>query len=65
MVTIDCRIPVDVDIPKWEETINEWCKQAGSGISIEYEQKQPQVPVTKLDDSNKFWVAFKHACDEL
>lgn len=62
---IDCRIPVTVDIKKFEETINQWCKEAGEGIFIEYEQKQPQVAVTKLDSSNPFWIAFKQAADKL
>lgn len=65
LIVIDCRIPVTVDVKKWEETVNEWCREAGSGIWIEYEQKQPQVPVTKIDNSNPFWVAFKGACDAL
>ncbi|KAJ3643732.1 hypothetical protein Zmor_026426 [Zophobas morio] len=65
-IAIDCRIPPEsVDIKKWEETINQWCKEAGSGIWIEYEQKQPQVPSTKLDNSNPYWLAFKEASDKL
>jgi aminoacylase len=54
-----------VDIKKWEETINQWCKEAGPGIRIEYEQKQPQIPPTKLDNSNPYWIAFKEATDKL
>jgi len=65
VVVIDCRIPVTVDVKKWEATINQWCKEAGEGITIEYEQKQPQVPVTKLDASNPYWIAFKEASDKL
>ncbi|KAK9892863.1 hypothetical protein WA026_022544 [Henosepilachna vigintioctopunctata] len=65
LVVIDCRIPVTVNIQKWEETLNRWCKEAGQGINVTYDQKQPQVPVTKLDNSNPYWVAFKEATDEL
>ncbi|XP_045474119.1 aminoacylase-1-like [Harmonia axyridis] len=65
IIVIDCRMPVTIDIQKWEETIHKWCAEAGSDIYITYSQKQPQVPVTKLDDSNPFWVAFKAATDEL
>lgn len=65
-IAIDCRIPPEtVDIKKWEETINQWCKEAGPGIWIEYEQKQPQIPPTKLDNSNPYWIAFKEATDKL
>jgi len=65
IIVIDCRIPVTVDIKKFEETINQWCKEAGEGVWIEYEQKEPQIPVTKLDNSNVFWTAFKEAADKL
>lgn len=65
VMVIDCRIPVTVDIKKWEETVNQWCKEAGKGVWIEFEQKQPQVAVTKLDDSNPFWISFKEAADKL
>lgn len=65
VITIDCRIPVTVNVNKWEETINQWCREAGSNITIEYEQKQPQVEVTKIDNTNPFWVAFKEATDKL
>ncbi|XP_018568185.1 aminoacylase-1 isoform X1 [Anoplophora glabripennis] len=65
VIVVDCRIPITVDIKKWEETINRWCSDAGQGVRIEYEQKQPQVPATKLDNTNPFWIAFKEASDEL
>lgn len=54
-----------VDVKKWEETINKWCEEAGPGIWIEYEQKQPLVPVTKLDNSNPFWIEFERVTKEL
>lgn len=65
VIVVDCRIPITVDIKKWEETINRWCSDAGQGVRVEYEQKQPQVPATKLDNTNPFWTAFKEASDEL
>ncbi|XP_025834409.1 aminoacylase-1 isoform X2 [Agrilus planipennis] len=65
IAVFDIRIPVTVDIVEFENNINKWCKEAGEGIWIEYEQKQDQVPVTKLDKTNPFWVAFKEATDEL
>lgn len=65
ILTIDCRIPVTTDLKEWEDKIVQWCVEAGSGIWIEYEQKQPQVPVTKLDNSNSYWTTFKQACDSL
>lgn len=65
MVVIDCRIPITVDVKKWEETVNRWCKEAGQGVYIEYEQKQQQIVATKIDNTNPYWVAFKEATDTL
>lgn len=45
--------------------INGWCKEAGEGITLEYEVKEPKNGITKLDSSNYFWVAFKKAADDL
>lgn len=45
--------------------IKGWCAEAGEGIKLEYEQKDPKNGVTRLDDSNSFWVAFKKATDDL
>lgn len=66
LIVIDCRIPPEsVDVEVWEAIIKKWCEEAGPGIWIEYEQKQPQVPSTKLDSSNRYWTAFKEATDKL
>lgn len=65
VIVVDCRIPVTVDVTKWEKTLNQWCQEAGDGVWIEYKQKQPQVAVTKLDSSNPFWMAFEEAAKEL
>ncbi|KAF5289254.1 hypothetical protein FQA39_LY15184 [Lamprigera yunnana] len=64
-ITVDCRISNTLDIIEWESTINRWCKEAGEGVSIEYKQKQPQVPPTKIDNSNAFWVAMEKVALEL
>lgn len=45
--------------------IKGWCAEAGEGITLEYEQKDPRNGITRLDDSNPFWVAFKKATDDL
>lgn len=45
--------------------VNDWCKEAGSDLWIEFEQKNPKIEVTKLDDSNPWWVAFKKECDAM
>lgn len=61
----DIRIATTVDVVKFEALVNEWCKESGQGIYIEWEQKDPQVEVTKLDCSNPFWTAFKSATDDM
>lgn len=65
IVVFDVRIAVTVDMPKFEAMVNQWCKEAGSGIFIEYEQKEPQIACTKLDSSNPFWLAFKESTDKM
>lgn len=63
-LTFDMRLAIDVDHDKWVAQLNQWCEEAGGNIEIFYEVQQPKVPATKLDDSNKYWVAFKQAIDE-
>lgn len=65
VVCFDIRIAIDVDHVELEAMFNKWCKEAGEGITVEYEQKSPYVPPTTLDDKNVFWMAFKSVTDEL
>lgn len=39
--------------------LNRWCDEAGGGINIEYEHKEPRVTPTATDLSNPFWTALK------
>ena len=48
-----------------EELILQWCKEAGDGVFLEFEQKEPKVEDTVLDDKNIFWKTFKGVCDKL
>lgn len=41
-----------------------WCKEAGNGIELVFEIKAPRIEPTKIDCTNCFWVAFKHAVEE-
>ncbi|KAF5298075.1 hypothetical protein FQA39_LY11843 [Lamprigera yunnana] len=65
IMLIDCRMPVTLNIKEWEKTILSWCKEAGEDVWIKYEQKQPQIPATPLNDSNEYWMAFKKAFDNM
>lgn len=62
--TFDMRLAIDVDHDKWIQQLEKWCEEAGGNIEIVYEVQQPKVAPTKLDDSNKYWLAFKEAIDE-
>lgn len=54
-----------MDLEKFEATLNQWCKEAGPDVWIEYIDKKLPVAPTKLDDSNPYWLAFKQATDKL
>ncbi|KAF5283245.1 hypothetical protein FQR65_LT13987 [Abscondita terminalis] len=64
-LTIDCRLPPSVSLESWEETLDGWCRDAGAGVWMEHLNKSTESGVTKLDDDNKFWVAFRDAAEEL
>ncbi|KAH8241931.1 hypothetical protein KR038_000775, partial [Drosophila bunnanda] len=64
-VCFDCRLALDVDHQEFEANLHKWCDDVGGGIEITYEQKQPRVLPTAIDDSNPFWLAFKEATDEM
>jgi aminoacylase len=62
-VVFDIRIDPDTDHKSFEAMLNKWCEEAGEGIYITYIQKEKLVEVTKLDESNPFWLAMKKSCD--
>jgi len=64
-VVFDVRLTVDVDHEEFENMVLGWCKEAGEGVTIEFEQKNPKVGQTRLDESNIYWMAFKKAADEM
>lgn len=45
--------------------IKQWCDEAGGDIEIIYDSKDPKTPLTAIDNTNPFWIAFKSATDEL
>ncbi|PSN38838.1 Aminoacylase-1 [Blattella germanica] len=65
VVVFDVRLAVTVDHAEFEAMVKKWCAEAGPGTYVEYEQKEPKVQVTKLDNSNPWWLAFKSACDDM
>lgn len=61
----DVRIDPSIDHNEFESMIKKWCQEAGSDVTYSFEQKNPKIENTKLDNSNPFWVAFKQSCDGL
>ncbi|KPJ21267.1 hypothetical protein RR48_00683 [Papilio machaon] len=39
--------------------------EAGAGVTYSFNQKDPYVPPTVVDNTNPYWVAFKAAADKL
>ncbi|XP_026315324.1 aminoacylase-1-like isoform X2 [Hyposmocoma kahamanoa] len=64
-VVFDIRLAVTVDHNKFESMIKQWCKEAGDGVTYEFEQFNEKVECTKTDNTNPYWVAFKSAVDNL
>lgn len=64
-VTFDIRVAVDVDHKHLVDTIKQWCNEAGGGIEMDFEAQDPLMGLTKLDDSNPWWLAFKRECDKM
>jgi len=65
VLSYDIRLAVGVDHDAFMTMLNNWCEDAGGDIQIEFEQKEAAIEPTKLDDSNRYWLAFKEAIDEL
>jgi len=61
----DIRITPSVDHDEFEATIKRWCEEAGSDVTYSFEEKNPKIENTKLDESNPYWIAFKNTCDEI
>lgn len=54
-----------MDDAAFEKQILQWCKEAGEGVTIEFLQRNNRAPVTPLDNTNPWWIAFKSVTDEL
>ncbi|XP_047990463.1 LOW QUALITY PROTEIN: aminoacylase-1-like [Leguminivora glycinivorella] len=63
--TFDIRLATTVNHELFENMINRWCKEAGSGVTIEFESKDPYTPPTRMDNSNAYWVAMKGSIENM
>ncbi|KAI8422479.1 hypothetical protein MSG28_006298, partial [Choristoneura fumiferana] len=64
-VVFDMRLAITVNHEEFENMIKQWCREAGDGVTYDFEQKNDKVDSTKLDAGNPYWIAFKAAADEL
>ncbi|EDX14016.1 aminoacylase-1 [Drosophila simulans] len=62
--TFDIRIAINQNADAMEHQIREWCNEVGGGVELDFTLKCPSV-VTRLDDSNPYWLGFKKGLDEL
>ncbi|KAJ1109527.1 hypothetical protein NDU88_006887 [Pleurodeles waltl] len=61
----DLRIPPTVDLKAFEVNIQNWCRQAGEGVTYEFYQKTMDQTVTSTEESDPWWKAFSGPCKEL
>lgn len=61
----DCRLDPSIDHNEFEAMIKSWCQEAGPDVTYSFQQKNPKIENTKLDDSNPYWIAFKKVCDDI
>lgn len=63
--TFDIRLPPEDDHEKFERELEQWIEESGAEIEVTFEHKDHENPVTVLDDSNPFWIAFRDVLTDL
>lgn len=64
-VTFDIRLAINVDLQKMKDIVQEWCSDAGPGVSVQFKDNPIRIKPTKVDNSNPWWVVFKRECDKM
>ncbi|KAK4878648.1 hypothetical protein RN001_011154 [Aquatica leii] len=62
-LTYDIRISPTTNSKKFESMIEDWCKEAGEGVWIEYEEKEEQRPMTRLEN-NAYWDVMRRVAKD-
>ena len=52
-----------IDLILIYQQIEQWCSDAGGNITINYLERGIKEGITRTDDTNPFWIAFKNATD--
>ncbi|XP_055709779.1 aminoacylase-1-like [Phlebotomus papatasi] len=63
--TFDIRLSPEDDHQKFEQELKQWIEESGAEIEVTFESKEDKIPVTVLDDSNPFWIAFRDVLTDL
>lgn len=61
----DCRVSLSDDHDKFEQWVEDVCKQAGEGVTVEFVDKKKRVEATSLSEDNAWWKALKHEFDSM
>ncbi|XP_031625542.1 aminoacylase-1-like isoform X2 [Contarinia nasturtii] len=64
-ISFDIRLAIDVNHNDFEEQLQQWCDEAGGGITIKILLNDPEASITKIDHTNPYWVAFESAMKDL
>ncbi|KAJ0183475.1 hypothetical protein K1T71_001451 [Dendrolimus kikuchii] len=65
IASFDLRLDLGIDHQHFDTMIGDWCREAGPNVIYDFDQKDPYVQPTAVDDANAYWAAFKSATDSL
>ncbi|KAF5286501.1 hypothetical protein FQR65_LT12584 [Abscondita terminalis] len=65
LITLDTRLPPTVDLEHFVNIVKRWCKDAGEDVWVENLDFEELPQITKLDESNPFWLGFKDAVEKM
>lgn len=65
-VGFDIRLAPTVNQVEFEAMIQQWCRDAGDGITYQCLQKVPSQPITCIEDGKSaWWDAFSRGCKKM
>jgi len=59
--TFDVRLTPLMELQEFDRQVNEWIREAGEGVSIDYFQKHMDQTKTDISPKSKWWTAFSSA----
>ncbi|CAB0013530.1 unnamed protein product [Nesidiocoris tenuis] len=64
-ITFDIRVSIDEDHERFYEWIQSVMKKAGEGVEAKFIRREGKGIPTKIDESNKFWVALESSIHKM